>query len=251
MKAGFSSGFPFRLGSVPYLNARPLTWTLEHAVVFRGTPNALCKALQERQVDAALAPIVFAFQHPDFLLVDGVGIGARGPVRSVILVLEVPLDQVRTVALDPASRTSALLVRVWLEGFLGREIRYVSRESISDAHLWIGDPALAVRRSLRPPRQLVDLGEVWNKITGYPFVFAVWTVRNVSGVSQLANLLREAKDLGLARIDEITNVAEERDYLSHCIHYELGPQEHAGIECFLSQLRKLGIFPQTPSLTWI
>jgi chorismate dehydratase len=239
----------FILGSVPYLNAKPLTFAIEHAVGLRRTPAGLCLALERGEVHAALAPIAFLLDYPEFPIVAGAGIGARGTVRSVIVLLKKPLEKVRSISLDPASRSSSLLARVWLEALLGMEVAYVPRGKPADANLWIGDAALALRRQEARPEAIVDLGEVWKRATGYPFVFAAWILRPEADTGVLPEVLRKAKEVGLQHIAEIATTKEEEDYLKNCIWYELGWEEQAGIQCFFSLLQKLGI--AVPAhLTW-
>jgi predicted solute-binding protein len=222
-----------RLGSVPYWNARPLLWGLNAELA---TPVQLAEWLRDGKVDAALVPIVETMENPRYWLVDGVGIGCDGPVYSVILALgNGPLENVRRVQLDPASKTSARLTRWLLEEHYGVAPEYGGEDAAVDARLMIGDPAIEFRRQ-HPERPVLDLGEAWKHATGLPFVFAVWALREPD--QHLADLLREAARKGLEARDEITADPLLRRYLRESIRYELGVRQKAGIERFAAAVQR-------------
>ena len=102
-----------RIGSVPYLNARPLLEGLDAvAPVRREVPSRLAGLLAAGALDVALTPVVEAFDHPEMSVVPGAAVTAHGPVESVLLFCRSEPGSARTVALDASSRTSADLVRV-------------------------------------------------------------------------------------------------------------------------------------------
>src|SRR5262245_1850131 len=111
-----------RIGAVSYLNTRPLVYRLaeiapQHELVF-DLPSRLADDLAAGRLDVALIPSIEYFQNPAYRIVSDACIGCRGPVRSVKLLSRVPLDSIRTLALDEGSRTSVALVRILLqEGF--------------------------------------------------------------------------------------------------------------------------------------
>lgn len=214
------------LGSVPYLNARPLLWGLEARLA---PPSLLAAWLRAGEVEAALVPIVEAIENPVYWLVDGVAIGCDGPVYSVILTLAKPLTQVRTVALDAASKTSVRLMQWLLERHYGLTPVYVPDGAPADAQLRIGDPAIAFRQA-QPEHPLLDLGEAWRAATGLPFVFAVWALRAPD--QALADRLRQAAREGLTRRGEIAQDPGEYRYLTESIRYELGERQREAIARF-------------------
>lgn len=221
-----------RLGSVSYLNAKPLLYGLEARLA---TPAVLAGWLRAGEVDAALVPVVEVMENPVYWLVDGLGIGCLGPVYSVFLALRKPLGEVRRVALDPASRTSVRLTRWLLEQHHGLPVEYVDRGEAADAQLLIGDPAIAFRHA-NPEVPLLDLGEAWREATGLPFVFAVWALRAPD--AELAERLRAAARKGLAARTEIARQPWELEYLTQHIRYELGEPERAGLARFAAAIER-------------
>src|SRR6056297_2390565 len=109
-----------RLGAVSYLNTRPLICGLRARLAGRGRltlnlPSRLADDLKAGRLDVALIPSVEYLRGVGERIVSDAVIACRGPVWSVRLLSRVPLPEIRTLALDEGSRTSATLVRVLLD----------------------------------------------------------------------------------------------------------------------------------------
>jgi chorismate dehydratase len=239
---------PFRVGSVPYLNAVPLTRGLESEIVF-ATPSKLAEMLQRNELDAALVSVTEVLFNDRYNVLDGVAVASLGEVKSVFLAHRGPVEDVKTVFCDPASLTSVNLLRVLLaERGVRPEFKPLpsyDHATLPDYTLLIGDPALDF---LRAPRQheIWDLGAAWLELTRLPFVYAVWALRRELDHKRLARLLRDAKDFGLETLDYIISSRNEydlefrKDYLGWHIHYHLGVDEKKGLARFAELLRKHG-----------
>ena len=243
-----------RIGAVSYLNTRPLIYGLaelapQHELVL-DLPSRLADRLAAGELDVALIPSVEYFQDPDYRIVSDACIACRGPVRSVKLLSRVPVEQVRTLALDEGSRTSAALVRILLRERYGLSPRLVPfpidapPESIeADALLMIGD------RAMHPPAgeyvETWDLGDVWCRWAELPFVFAMWVSRvherSEMHLAELAKLLHQSRDLGVANLSQIARTEHAAcglsfedclTYLRDHLHFTLGPREEAGLRLF-------------------
>src|SRR5512133_2161831 len=103
----------FRVGSVKYLNAVPLTRGLEDEVIF-ATPSELAKLLRRDELDAALVSVVEVLFQDRYDIVDGIAIASLGEVQSVLLAHRKPIEEIREVYCDTASLTSVELLRVLL-----------------------------------------------------------------------------------------------------------------------------------------
>ena len=227
--------FALRFGAVPYLNARPLVEGLRPLVL--ATPAELAWRFALGEVEVALLPVAAAEERA-LLRVGTLGIAAEGPVDSVLLFLRCGIAAVKTVALDPASRTSAVLARLLLEDAMGLAPRYGGAPA--DAELVIGDRAL-VRGATDEPR--LDLAEEWTRWTGLPFVFAAWY-----GDAAAAPALEEAYARGRPALGryareaglELPATALER-YLRERIRYRIGPREEEGLALFRARGRARGL----------
>jgi chorismate dehydratase len=239
---------PFRVGSVGYLNAVPLTRGLEEEVIF-ATPAKLAEMLRKDELDAALVSVVEVLFNDRYDILDGIAIASLGEVKSVLLAHRKPLEEVREVFCDPASLTSVELLRVL---FAERGIRPEFKPlpsydfaTLPDYVLLIGDRALDLLRG-RDQHEVWDLGEAWYDLTKLPFVYAVWALRRGIENAPLRRQLREARDFGLDTLDHIIASRNDydydfrKDYLSWHIHFHLGSDEKRGLKKFVELLRKHG-----------
>lgn len=235
---------PFKVGSVPYLNAVPLTRGIEDEIVF-APPSQLAGMLREGQLDAALLSITEVLFSDAYEILDGVAIASLGEVFSVFLAHTIPLEKIQTIDYDPASLTSVNLLHV-LFGERGlkaqmRPLKGAAQES--EAVLLIGNPAIEFRRG-SPKHEIWDLGAAWFEMTKLPFVYAVWALQRKKDTETLRRLLREAKDFGLDTLDYLIENRSDydrefrKDYLSWHIHYHLGADEKRGVAEFVRLLRK-------------
>ena len=238
-----------RVGSVPYLNAAPLTYGLEDEVML-APPALLAEKLRANELDAALVSITEALFHDGYDVLDGIAIASHGEVKSVFLAHRLPLDQITTVHCDTASLTSVNLLRVLLAE-RGHHPVFVPLAHYEDAHerdavLLIGDPAITFLRASHPQYTIWDLGKAWHAFTGLPFVYAVWALRHERHTEALRKTLRDAKTSGLAHLAEIVERRHEFDrafrraYLGGHIRYDLGDAEKRGLAKFIELLGKHG-----------
>lgn len=240
-----TSNADLRIGAVSYLNSKPLVEGLVELLpdtkIRLDYPSRLADDLTEGKLDVALIPSIEYFRGQDFLIASDACVAAHGPVLSVKLYSRVPWSDVRTLALDEGSRTSATLARILLSERFGVQpdlqslpINHRTEDTNADAILLIGD------RAILPPNEkfLVtwDLGQEWFEWTGLPFVFAMWVANNGAGkaksrktdvqgevtglklnsapvtvdrdaqavdLDSLETALGQSRDWGVARLDEI------------------------------------------------
>ncbi len=242
---------PFRVGSVPFLNAVPLTRGIEDEVVFV-TPSKLAQMLRRDELDAALVSITEPLLNDCYDILDGAAVASLGEVKSVFVAHRYPLAETREIFCDTASLTSVNLLKVLLgERGLTPELVPLPDYEIApscDAVLLIGDRALDFVRAGHD-HQIWDLGAAWFEMTKLPFVYAVWALRRGVENARLRRLLREAKDFGVDTLDHIIRSRTEydldfrKDYLGWHIHFHLGADEKRGIAKFIELLRKHGLGP--------
>src|SRR3954470_23526408 len=108
-----------RIGAVSYLNTKPLVYRLtelapQHELIF-DLPSRLADDLAAGRLDVALIPSIEFFQRDDYQIIYDACIACRGPVRSVKLFSRVPIENIKTLALDEGSRTSIALARILLK----------------------------------------------------------------------------------------------------------------------------------------
>jgi chorismate dehydratase len=240
---------PFRVGSVRYLNAVPLTRGLEEEIIF-DVPSRLAEMLQRNELDAALVSVTEVLFNDRYDVLDGIAIASLGEVKSVLLAHRKPIEEAKEIFCDTASLTSVNLLKVLLaERGLKPEFKPLENYSVAkekDFVLLIGDPALDFL--LGPHNhEIFDLGAAWFEMTKLPFVYAVWALRRSMENRELRRHLLDAKDFGLDTLDHIirsrTDYTQEfrQDYLGWHIHFHLGTDEKRGLKKFIELLRKHGL----------
>jgi chorismate dehydratase len=266
-----------RISAISYLNTAPLMWDFEHGEAGREfeisytLPSACARALEAGTADIGIIPAAAYAQVPGLMVLPGVAIASRRPVRSILLVSRVPLEKIRTVALDTSSMTSVALTKIMFEKWLGGPRTFTSMEpdvekmlSNHDAGLLIGDPALQIDRS---HYHTLDLAEEWIRHTGKPFVFAFWAVRQdalceVVQSQDLAATFQQSRDHGLepASLDHIArewsprlSLSETaiRAYLTENIYYHLDTACLEGLQLFYRYAAEIGALPAAPEMRFL
>ena len=249
-----------RVGIVNYLNSKPLAWGFlkgQYDARFASSthpPARVAELLASGDLDVGLIPSIEAQRIPGLRILPGLCVAATEEVRSVLLVSSVPIGDIRRVALDQNSRTSAALVRIVLEDGYGVRPEYrTARADLTtmlveaDAALLIGDPALHVDRG---QYQVLDLAAEWRRLTGHPFVFAIWAVAPGVDLPDLGVTFQSSLREGLSSLDLVVReaaaemglgVAEIHDYLTRALSYVLGPAEIAGLEEFYRRAAVKGL----------
>jgi len=262
-----------RISAISYLNTAPLMWDFEHGDagldfdISYTIPSACARALKEGKADIGIIPAAAYATVPDLVIIPDIAIAARQAVRSILLVSNTPIEQVKTVALDASSMTSVALTKILFAKWLGGAREYVVMAPYldemlrrCDAALLIGDPALQVERERYVT---IDLAEEWQARTGKSFVFAFWAVRQAAlagrDAQAIVDVFKTSRDHGV-RPETLDAIADEwserldlpigmvRAYLVYNIHYYLDPPCLEGLELFYQYGAEVGALPQAPEL---
>lgn len=254
-----------KLGVIDFLNVRPLYDGLADQLhgdvaLVRGVPTALNRALATGEIDLAPISAIEAARHAgDTVILPGLSVASLGAVKTVLLFSRVADPRAlggRRVALTDQSAASAALLKVLCRERYGVAPEWVTLPSdldamlaAADAALLIGDTALVEGARRRPVAgrlpYVFDLGDEWLKLTGRPFVFALWAGRrervDAIRASGVLPALHAALRRNRARIDEIAADYAPRleldagvcaKYLRD-LRYELGEDELAGLRQYL------------------
>src|SRR5262245_42482501 len=247
-----------RVGAVNYLNTKPLIERLTDFApnidLSLDLPSRLADKLAAGELDVGLIPVVEFFRGENYTFVPNIAIASRGPVLSVTLFSKVPWAEIRSVALDEGSRTSAALTLILLRKRYGVNpvvqplpINTQVDDLTTDAVLLIGDRAM---RACLPGYQFAyDLGEEWTAWTGLPMVYAVWAVRSGVELGEAESAFHRAKEYGLANAGAIAQRESAalgldpgfcRRYLANILRYDLGPPELAGLKKYRELVEEMG-----------
>lgn len=293
---------PLRISAISFLNTAPLMWDFDHGTppeseignrkselgfeISYTIPSACADALRVGGADIGIIPAITYATIPGLVILPDAVIASKNDVRSILLVSHKRIEDVRTIAADTSSRTSVVLLQILLQKVWNSgpdvasassrqfrrhpagppELRPMAPDidamlSAYDAALLIGDSALR----LDPTKYIShDLAAEWRKLTGLPFVFAVWALRmsalaETSREPDPAMVLSRSRDHG-TQPENIGTIARLwsphlqlpepviADYLTRNIHYALDAENRAGLELFYRYAAELGIIPEVPSL---
>ncbi len=263
-----------RISAISYLNTAPLMWDFEHGDtsqefdVSYTLPSVCARALQGNTADIGIIPAAAYSQIPGLEILPDIAIASKRAVRSILLVSRVPIEKVRSIALDTSSMTSVALTKVIFEKWFGSGRTFTAMEpnldkmlAVHDAGLLIGDPALQVDRSRY---HTLDLAEEWIRHTGKPFVFAFWAVRqealrDFTPSFDLAAIFQQSRDHGLEALS-ISSISrqwgprlglseeEVRSYLTTNIYYHLDEPCLEGLRLFYRYAAEIGALPNVPEI---
>ncbi|MET9905392.1 menaquinone biosynthesis protein [Streptomyces sp. NPDC006476] len=267
-----------RVGRSAFLTCTPLYWGLARSTALldidlvQDTPDRLTGRLLSGDLDLSSISLVEYLRHSDDLvMLPDIAVGSDGPIQSCAIVTKVPLSALdcRTVAVATTSPTSAQMSRLLLEQHYRVTPRYVTRPpdlevmlDSADAAVLTGDAALAatMNRPVSPGVRAYDLGELWRRWSGLPFVLAVWAVRKETAarrpdiVGMVHRSLLAARGLARSESRELADrvaVWEPftapmlQDFFTRTLAFSLGKRERLGLSEFA---RRSGyVTPALPS----
>ncbi len=208
-------------------------------------PAKIAGELVEGTVDVGLVPVAIIPKMKESHIISDFCIGAEGPVASVCLFSEVPLQDIKRIYLDYQSRTSVALLKVLVREYWRLDVEFVETTGDyqhlitgTDAALVIGDRALSQRLI---SSFIYDLAEHWIRFTSLPFVFAAW-ISNKPLDIKFIQQFNDANAIGLNNIPAVVgeNTYGAYDltvYYTKNISYRLTPSKRQGLTRFLSYLQ--------------
>ncbi|MCX7822622.1 MAG: menaquinone biosynthesis protein [Syntrophobacterales bacterium] len=270
-----------KVGRIGYLNVLPIYYPLEQGAVRHsfsfvyGSPAELNGLMAHGDLDVSVVSSVeYARHFTRYLILPNLSISCRGEVKSVLLFSKFPLEKLnnRVVHMTPQSHTSVTLLKILLTKAYGIKCSFISMvrplwqstiKDLPDAYLTIGDEALYWKKRQIFPH-VWDLGKLWYKWTGLPFVFALWVCRKDLegfGRDRLVRCIEsflEAKSWGLRNLEIVCSQASQttfmtcdelRIYLS-CLSYDLEEDMFSGLKYYYKLLHQEGIIHSEPPLVF-
>jgi len=203
-------------------------------------PSDCAIKLIDNKVDIGLIPVAILPQIKNHQIISDYCIGANGKVDSVFIFSNKPIHQIKTLQLDPQSRTSNILSRILLKYHWKMNPELLDTET-ADAFVQIGDRTFAKRN--RYPFQY-DLAEEWKKFSGLPFVFAVWASNKPipEGFKMAFNAALkyglDNRHLVISDLEKVNNQDME-DYLTRKIDFNLDEKKLQALTKFLELMKTL------------
>jgi chorismate dehydratase len=237
-----------KISAVSYTNTKPFIYGIERSEVINqidlslDIPSDCAAKLINNQVDIGLIPVAAIPFVPNANIISSYCIGSVGPVNSVFIFSNVPVTEIKSIKLDPQSRTSNHLAKVLLKFHFKVEVIFVTDETIeTDAFVLIGDRTFGRKTDFK---YAYDMGEEWMKFTGLPFVYAAW-VANKEISTSFIEKFDQALKLGLMNrsevLKEITPIAnfDLADYLFNKLDFDFTQAKRKALDLFLSYIKAL------------
>lgn len=243
-----------KISAVSYTNTKPFIYGIQHTDFINkielslDNPSDCAQKLIDNVVDIGLIPVAATLNLPYWEIVSDYCIGAVGAVSSVFIFSNCDIKNVKTLQLDPQSRTSNNLARVLLKHFwkispslVSGSGDYAESDEPNTAFVQIGDRTFGKTGNYK---YVYDLAEEWQKFTGLPFVFAAW-IANKPISKAFVDDFNETLKYGLDHRADLFKELPARDdfdmedYLMHKIDFDLTDSKRDALHLFLNYVKAL------------
>lgn len=243
-----------RISAVSYTNTKPFIYGIEHTDLINkielslDTPTDCAQKLIDDVVDIGLIPVAATLSLPEWNIVSDYCIGAVGPVNSVFIFSNCEITEIKTLQLDPESRSSNNLARVLLKNFWKKEYEevlnapdYTRSTDPHTAFVLIGDRTFGKKEQYP---YVYDLAEEWGKFTGLPFTFAAW-IANKPIPQEFIDEFNISLKYGLDHRAEVLKQLPSRpdfdleDYLMRKLDFDLMEDKKKALFLFLDYVKAL------------
>ena len=112
-----------KISAVSYTNTRPFLYGIEHTDIINqidlslDIPADCAQKLIDGKVDIGLIPVAATLNMQYWEIVSDYCIGANGPVNSVFIFSNCPIEEAKRIQLDPESRSSNNLAKVLMKNY--------------------------------------------------------------------------------------------------------------------------------------
>ena len=247
--------FEVRISAVRYSNTYPLIYGLQNsginlnAIIEIDHPADCARKILNGEADIGLIPVVAIHENRNLSIIGDYCIGTRGPVRTVLLLSNKPINELDTILLDYRSKTSVALTRLMARKFWKCDFKWedtnpdlnFSKIADNQGLVLIGDQCYEMESNFM---YRTDLAVEWNKFTGLPFVFACW-VSNKRFSSNYISQFNKALEYGVNNIDKVVEYYGKRgampsdvleDYLTNNIDFILDEEKRVAMNTFFKYL---------------
>ena len=243
-----------RISAVSYTNTKPFIYGIQHTSIIDqidlslDIPSDCAQKLIDDKVDIGLIPVAAALNLPEWHIVSDYCIGATGAVNSVFIFSNCDIHEVKTIQLDPESRSSNNLAKVLMKNFwkvapeqIVNAPDYAQSNDPQTAFVQIGDRTFGKKQQFK---YVYDLAEEWQKMTGLPFIFAAW-ISNKPIPQDFVDEFNKSLKFGLDHRPELLKELPKRDdfdledYLMHKLDFSLTEDKKKALYLFLHYIKAL------------
>ncbi|MEB3103825.1 menaquinone biosynthesis protein [Ferviditalea candida] len=269
-----------RIGEIDYTNVWPIFYyfPIEHlegsVELVRQVPTELNRAIASGEVDMGpISSFAYGENFADYMLFPDLSVSSFGKVNSILLFYQKPFERLLQgrIALPTTSATSVNLLKIILNKFYqGAPAYFYAKPSLqtmladADGALLIGDDAIRANWANKD-YDVLDLGEMWNRLTGHWMSFAVWAIRkdtverHPGMVGRVFDAFLESKQKGLKHPKDMILAAQKNiggtySYWEHYfanLCYDFGTDQWQGLSLYYQYACELGLLRQeVPIRIW-
>lgn len=246
-----------RISAVRYSNTYPFIYGLResgidlNAIINIDHPADCADKIALKKADIGLIPVAAIPSIPGLKIIGDYCIGTKGPVRTVLLLSNKPINEIKSIRLDYRSRTSVALTKIlareyWKIDFKWKETSpdfNFSCINDDEGLVLIGDQCYDLESQFNFK---IDLAEEWKQFTSLPFVFACW-VTNKKLDQKFIDNFNSSLRYGVENIDSAIEwyknsslMSEDvlRDYLNNNIDFILDEEKRMAMNIFFKYLEE-------------
>ena len=261
-----------RIGQYESLGTQPAYYHLlrelrqDHWQFVPAIPTDLDRALEHDEVDISLvSPLLLCTAPDDYLVLPGVGYGARRHTRNMFLFSDMLLDDIDEMTISiPGEITSATILQIVTGRYLQFQNEFIVGWGSAEAFLLVGDPALR-ERQLGRYAYVYDIGDLWRHYTGKHMVYGLWALKRETFRRRREEVLDFHRSLrrGIALMtgDWAVAAAQLRGYewlrnpqtilqLWADLDFELTEEHLVGLQRYFTDCVESGIIEEPPEIAY-
>ena len=244
-----------RIGKFGFINNFLPYYLLEQkgVPIIEAPPAKFAEMFEKRRIDFAPVPSFYYIKNKEMLRSYEFCVASKEQVLSVIVVSNKKGLDDGSIAITNQTMTSVNLLKIILNERRMKNRLVPVNESMADellkhcSHaLVIGDEAIKARMMYRV---VMDLGEEWHELTGYPMVFGISASFKEKDMSEIDKKVMESVEWGEKNVGLIAAKAEEKfklqkDFLEvyfKTLTHRMGAKEVRGLELFEEKCRQYGL----------
>ncbi|UOF94457.1 MAG: hypothetical protein IR527_00380 [Bacteroides sp.] len=237
-----------KISAIKYINSLPFIYGItkyknfiNNIKLLCDNPNNLRSFILNNDVDISLCPTGMIKELNNYNIISNFCISSFKYVKSVILVSNYLLKDIKSIQLDKESCTSNYLLKILLNFYWNKNnIEYKYDNTNTDAYLMIGDKALMNYNS-KKFTYYIDLSYEWYKFTKLPFVFALWVGKN-NLERKTIKTFNKSLQYGINSIKNNKLKIETKsyyDYIKNNIQYKMNYSKKLSLKLFLKYQKQL------------
>lgn len=258
-----------QIGFIKYSNCFPIYYGFKNKKldfekeILLDYPISLNLAMKEKRLDiSSISSIEYVKNKNQYLLIDNISLNSKGYVKSVIFFSNKKINNLSNsfITLSPFSATSSIILKILLEYFKNKNVKYTNKIKTENSFLLIGDDALKYKN--KNYCYQYDLGKLWFEIFEKPIIFGLWAINKKSllnkeiDIRKCVDALLESKEIFKNKFNQIVKQAKKNyseisidfNEYYHCLKYDFDLEEKQAFLFFINKATEINLCPKIKKL---